>query len=105
MGVFGYPGEGLGRPLKGTRVLYVRFLALPCRALDCFAPSGVDRLKRFGFSCEGLVKRASGPKPRTYLEMWLRFGYLMGPEPDFTRKIPGLKIETSGTRHSLRNRP
>ena len=30
--------------------------------------------------------------------MWLPWGYIMGPEPDFTRRIPGLKIETWGTR-------
>jgi hypothetical protein len=28
----------------------------------------------------------------------LPWGYIMGPEPDFTRRIPGLKIETWGTR-------
>ena len=30
--------------------------------------------------------------------VWLPWGYIMGPEPDFTRRIPGLKIETWGTR-------
>jgi hypothetical protein len=30
--------------------------------------------------------------------MWLPWGYIMGPEPDSTRRIPGLKIETWGTR-------
>jgi hypothetical protein len=30
--------------------------------------------------------------------MWLPWDYIMGPEPNFTRRIPGLKIETWGTR-------
>jgi hypothetical protein len=30
--------------------------------------------------------------------MWFPWGYIMGPEPASTRRIPGLKIEIWGTR-------